>query len=130
MSMLYIDKLDPRLVSFQMDDVKIKFVNKDKTLWFTKKELADFFELEKAQIKKTLSDIHFDTIIIWWKKKKYYSLNKVIILWYRLKKFKQTKILNLINMYVKVQSIDGSVLTRVRSSAHSQAYLLKNVVNI
>ncbi len=128
--MLYIDKKDTRLVNFDMGDVKINFVNKDNTLWFTKKELANFFEVEKSEIRQWLSDIAYDEIFIEWRKKKYYSLNTVIVLGYRLKKFKQTKILNLIHMYVKVQTPNKSLLSRVKNSFDSYDYSIRNIVNI
>lgn len=128
--MLYIDKVDSSILKFDMGDVKINFVNRGNTLWFTKKELACFFEVEKKEIKIWLSDIAYDEILIWDKKKKYYSLNKVIVLGYRLKKFKQTKILNLIHMYVKVQKPEKSLLTRVKASFETPNHIIRNIVNI
>lgn len=128
--MLYIDKNDAKVVKFDMGDVKIDFVNKDNTLWFTKKELSKFFDVHKNDIINWLSDIAYDEILIEGKNKKYYNLNKVIVLGYRLKKFKQTKILNLIHMYVKVQKPENSLLSRVKTSFDSHTHTIRTIVNI
>jgi hypothetical protein len=113
-----------------MEGVKINFVNKDQTLWFTKKELSKIFGVSKKMIKSALEDISYEEIMVDNKTKKIYKLNSVIMLGYRLNKYKQTKVLNLLNMYVKVKPLSSPLLSRVKTSISSNVKVLSNIVSV
>lgn len=78
--MLYSNGKDSRFLSFEMEGVKINFVNKDETLWFTKKELSKVFDISKKMLKSALEDIAYDEIMMNNKSKKIYKLNSVIMI--------------------------------------------------
>lgn len=130
LTMLYSNGSDSRFVSFEMEGVKINFVNKDQTLWFTKKELSKIFGVSKKMIKSALEDISYEEIMVDNKTKKIYKLNSVIMLGYRLNKYKQTKVLNLLNMYVKVKPLSSPLLSRVKTSISSNVKVLSNIVSV
>ncbi len=98
---------------FQNANVAIKTMFDMGKIWLTKKEIAQVYWVKKSQIKKDLdnlvsgSDIDFTNNIktIYNEKKDklqtYYSLDLLLILWYKSKHFKETKFLINTNKILK-----------------------------
>jgi hypothetical protein len=80
----------------------------------TKKELSKFFATPKDLVKNQLENTDYRSIEISRKTKKYYSINDIIILGYKLKKYKETKTLVLLQRYIKNHSNNGSFLGRMK----------------
>ncbi len=101
---------------FENNNITVKTLFSEGKIWLTKKEIANIYWVKKSEIKKELNNILLDSDLDIWenvlkifnkkknKKEKFYSLDLLLLLWYKSKHFKETKFLINTNKYIKEYS--------------------------
>jgi hypothetical protein len=101
----------------EKNNITIKAMFEEWKIWLTKKDISDIYWSKKSNIKKELNTIIENSDInLNWKIKKiynskkdknetYYSLDVLLILWYKSKHFKETKFLVNTNKIIKEYNI-------------------------
>lgn len=74
--------------------------------YLSKKDISKIFNTKKSIIKKVINELNIDISIRIYSKEKSkfintYSIEKIILIWYKLKKFEETKTLLKINRKIK-----------------------------
>lgn len=113
-TMLEITKNKRKIISVEIEWMSICLLKDSENILMTKKELSKFFATPKDLVKNQLENTDYRSIEISRKTKKYYSINDIIILGYKLKKYKETKTLVLLQRYIKNHSNNGSFLGRMK----------------
>lgn len=103
-----------KIISFEVEWISVKFIKEENKIWLTKKELAKVFTADKETIKHELAYNEYREIQVWKKVKKFYSIDSVIVLGYKLKRYKETKMLVLLNRYFKTHNSSETLLTRMK----------------
>ena len=101
-------------ISLEIGWVKIQFITDNWKVHFTKKELSKIYDVSKDYVKSEFESIAYKKVIVWGQRKKYYSIDSVIVLGYKLGKFKETKTLILLNRYMKMWGSSETLLTRMK----------------
>lgn len=92
-----------RTVSIEGENEHIYFVYKNWTIYLTKKEIAKLFSVDKDRIKSILKDINWNNKHEYLQSKgskklvKVYTLDTILLIWYKLHSFEATKELIKIN---------------------------------
>jgi len=117
---------------FENDNITVKTLFSWGKIWLTKKEIAKLYGIEKSEIKKELNNILIDSdldiaenvVKIYNNKKNkketYYSLDILLLLWYKSKHYKETKFLVNTNKMIKKYSFKRE---------HRKANVFKNILN-
>ncbi len=117
---------------FEDGNISVKTLFSGGKIWLTKKEVAYLYWVKKSEIKKEINNIFLNSELdiseniqkIYNKKKNkkdtYYSLDTLLLLWYNLKHYKETKFLINTNKYIKEYS---------KTREHRKASLFKNLFN-
>lgn len=113
-TMLKITKNKRKIISVEIEWNNITLLKDSENILMTKKELAKIFATTKDIVKDQLENTDYRSIEISRKTKKYYSINDIIILGYRLKKYKETKTLVLLQRYIRTHSNNESFLWRMK----------------
>ena len=112
--MLQITKNNRKIISVEIEWKTINILKDQTNILMTKRELSKVFVTSKEQVKLELENIWYREIKISWKTKKYYSIENIIVLGYKLKTYKQTRTLVLLQRYIKTHSTNESFLGRMK----------------
>lgn len=110
-----IEKVSNKDFFYNDLELNIKYYYSNWKIWLTKKDISKIFRFEKSFVKSRLDSLIVDNFIydqvaqsvydrVIWKTKTYYSLDLMILFWYWLKSYEETKFLiktnKMINRYI------------------------------
>lgn len=96
----------------------INLVYKKWSLHLSKKDIWELFWVQKSVIKEILNNLNIKNSITNYDKSKgknikLYSLESILLIWYKLKKYKETKIIIKSNRIVKNTYLNNSTILEI-----------------
>ncbi len=93
-------------ITFEINNSVINIVYKNWKTLLSKKDIWELFSTQKSKIKDVIIDMNINNDDVFYNKKrekniKLYSVESIILIWYKLKKFSETKHLIKANRIVK-----------------------------
>lgn len=93
-------------ITFEINNSVINIVYKNWKTLLSKKDIWELFSTQKSKIKDVIIDMNINNDDVFYNKKrekniKLYSVESIILIWYKLKKFSETKHLIKANRIIK-----------------------------
>ncbi len=102
----------------EINNSNINLVYKKWNLYLSKKDIWELFWVEKSIIKEVLNNLKLKSSITNYDKSKdknikIYSLESILLIWYKLKKYNETKIIIKSNRIIKNTYLNNSTILEI-----------------
>ena len=102
----------------EINNSNINLVYKKWNLYLSKKDIWELFWVEKSIIKEVLNNLKLKSSITNYDKSKdknikLYSLESILLIWYKLKKYNETKIIIKSNRIIKNTYLNNSTILEI-----------------
>lgn len=105
-------------ISLERNNTIINLVYRNKSIHLTKKDIWELFNTKKSVIKEIIEDLQIENSEAIFNKSKnknskLYSLESVLVIGYKLKKFNDTKLLIKTNRIIKNSYLDWATILEI-----------------
>lgn len=102
----------------EINNSNINLVYKKWNLYLSKKDIWELFWVEKSIIKEVLNNLKLKSSITNYDKSKdknikLYSLESILLIWYKLKKYNETKLIIKSNRIIKNTYLNNSTILEI-----------------
>lgn len=102
----------------EINNSNINLVYKKWNLYLSKKDIWELFWVEKSLVKEVLNNLKLKSSITNYDKSKdknikLYSLESILLIWYKLKKYNETKIIIKSNRIIKNTYLNNSTILEI-----------------
>lgn len=112
-------------ILLERNNTIINLVYKNKSVYLSKKDIWELFWVQKSEVKEVMKLLTIKNSESNYSKSKeknvkLYSIDSILLIWYKLKKFKETKILIKSNRIIKNTYSNNTTILEIFKSKYSE----------